>query len=148
MEQLHFKIGISGTYWDKVPNYKILINDTVICSKKIKTPSDKVSYVEFDHSFDDGDSTLKILLTNKDDSDVVKDNNNSDNFTIVKDMLLNIVSVEIDEIDLGHLIFTHSTFVGDDLNRPVLKNCLNLGWNGTWSLPFNIPFYIWLLERI
>ena len=29
-EKLHFKIGIGGTYWKKVPIYSILINDKVI----------------------------------------------------------------------------------------------------------------------
>jgi hypothetical protein len=29
-----------------------------------------------------------------------------------------------------------------------LQNCVNLGWNGKWTLPFQSPFYIWLLESI
>jgi hypothetical protein len=29
-----------------------------------------------------------------------------------------------------------------------VKNCVNLGWNGKWILPFTSPFYIWLLENI
>jgi hypothetical protein len=73
---------------------------------------------------------------------------NEDKSAIVKDMLLNVVSVEIDEIDIGHLLHSKSTFTGDDPTRPVLSNCVNLGWNGTWKLTFTSPFYIWLLENI
>jgi len=36
---------------------------------------------------------------------------------------------------------------GDNLPDSV-KNCVNLGWNGKWVLPFTSPFYIWLLENI
>ena len=62
-------------------------------------------------------------------------------------MLLNIESVEIDEIDLGNLLFT-AKFIGDDPSRPVLDKCKHLGWNGAWTLEFASPFYIWLLENI
>ena len=81
----------------------------------------------------------------KDDTDVVQ---SEDKTEILKDLLLNIKTVEIDEIDLGNLVFTNSEFVGDDSSRPVLDKCVDLGWNGTWTLPFESPFYIWLLENI
>jgi hypothetical protein len=29
-----------------------------------------------------------------------------------------------------------------------LDNCVNLGWNGTYTLKFASPFYIWLLEKL
>jgi hypothetical protein len=144
-EKLHFKIGISGTYWRKVPTYTILVNDAVLFTKEISAPSDEVFFIEFDHELEEGPATLKIRLENKDWTDTVQ---NQDKTEILQDMLLNIVNVEIDEIDLGNLIFTKSEFVGDEADRPVLDRCVNLGWNGTWTLPFDSPFYIWLLENI
>ena len=144
-EKLHFKIGISGTYWRKVPIYSILVNDAVLFTKEISAPSDEVFFIEFDHELEEGPATLKIRLENKDWTDTVQ---NQDKTEILQDMLLNIVNVEIDEIDLGNLIFTKSEFVGDEADRPVLDRCVNLGWNGTWTLPFDSPFYIWLLENI
>ena len=145
VEKLHFKIGIGGTYWRKIPIYSILVNDTVLFTKEISTPSDEVSFIEFDHELEEGPARLKIRLENKDWTDTVQ---NQDKTEILQDMLLNIISVEIDEIDLGNLIFSKSEFVGDDADRPVLDKCVNLGWNGTWTLPFESPFYIWLLENI
>jgi len=73
---------------------------------------------------------------------------NADKTAIEKDMLLHIRSIEIDEIDLGNLLWSKSQYVGDDVTRPVLDNCVDLGWNGTWTLAFASPFYIWLLENI
>ena len=83
------------------------------------------------------------------------------NGNIVKDLLLNIDSIEIDEIDIGSLKWTASNYTpmypesytqhvlrtGQEIETE-LKNCVNLGWNGTWSLPFTSPVYIWLLENI
>jgi len=145
-EKLHFKIGIGGTYWKKVPVYSILINDSVVIDHKTVTgASEETYYEEFDYTLEEGPVVLKIRLENKDNSDTVQ---NEDKTAILKDMVLNIKNIEIDEIDIGFLIYTNGKFVGDDPERPVLDNCIDLGWNGTWTLPFESPFYIWLLENL
>jgi hypothetical protein len=145
LETLHFKIGLAGTYWDKHPKYSILINDKVYNTDTINNASGETFYVEFDAEVEEGPCTLKIRLENKDWTDTVQ---NEDKTEIVKDMLLNIRSVEIDDINLGNLIYTKTQFVGDDPARPVLDRCQDLGWNGAWILAFESPFYIWLLENI
>lgn len=147
-ETLHFKIGLAGNYWDKVPIYSILIDDKILFTKEIATPTGEVDFIEFDVDVAEGPRILKIRLENKTDDQVVKDNNTKEDFVIVKDMLLHIDSIEIDEINLGDLVWKKSTFTGDDTSRPTLVKCVDLGWNGTWALPFESPFYIWLLENI
>jgi hypothetical protein len=144
-ETLHFKIGLAGTYWEKQPAYSILVNDAVVINGQVETASKETFYVEFDADVGEGACALKIRLENKDWTDTVQ---NEDKTEIVKDMLLNIRSVEIDEINLGNLIYTKTQFVGDDPDRPVLDKCQDLGWNGAWILAFESPFYIWLLENI
>jgi len=144
-EKLHFKIGLAGTYWDKKPIYSISVNDAIIETQEIESPSGEVFFVEFDRKVVEGPLSLKIRLENKHWTDTVQ---NEDKTEILKDMVLNIKSVEIDEIDLGTLIWSKSVFTGDDSDRPVLEYCVDLGWNGTWSLPMESPFYIWLLENI
>lgn len=149
IETLHFKIGLAGTYWEKRPAYSILVNDAVVVSGQVETASEELFYVEFDAELPEGASTLKIRLENKEDSDILKDSyDDPNNFNIIGDLLLNIKSVEIDEINLGNLLYDKSKFVGDDPSRPVLDKCHDLGWNGTWIFPFESPFYIWLLENI
>lgn len=159
IEKLHFKVGLSGIYWDKKPKYTILINDQEICSGQITVPSGavesdgtsahpEIQYEEFDVDLEEGLCSLNIRLTNKNDDDVVKDDPLKPDFVIVKDMLLCIRSVEIDDVDLGNLIWSRCKFTGDDPARPMLENCVDLGWNGTWSMEFESPFYIWLLENL
>jgi hypothetical protein len=146
LEKLHFKIGLSATYWDKKPIYSIAVNDqSVVASTAVSTESDEIFYAEFDCEVAEGPVSLKIRLENKDESDTIQ---NEDKTEILKDILFNIVSVNIEEVELGTLIYSKSIFTGDNVDRPVLDNCINLGWNGTWELKFDSPFYIWLLENI
>lgn len=145
LERVHVKLGISGTYWDKRPQYRVEYNDTVALQGEITAESDVVEYVEFDCEYSTDEVALKVYLTNKTDSDTVE---NEDKTGIVNDMLLNIISCEIDEIDLGNLIYEKTEFVPDNPAKPVLKICVNLGWNGAWILRWTNPFYIWLLENI
>ena len=141
-ELLSFKIGLSGTYWDKKPQYSIFINDQKMASG---IADNQVSYVEFDIEVDQGEVKLQIKLQNKSDEDTVE---SEDKTTILKDMLLNIHNIEIDQIDIDSLKWTKSDFVADDPQRPTLKNCINLGWNGTYTFYFSSPFYMWLLENM
>ena len=143
-ETLNFRIGLSGTYWDKKSKFSVLVDDAVMSSGEIT--SSETQYIEFTAELeDDASHVLKIRLENKTDADVVQ---NEDKTEIVKDMLLNIVSIEIDDIDLGQLLWSMSKFVGDDPARPIKEKCVNLGWNGAYTLEFNCPFYLWLLESL
>ena len=92
---------------------------------------------------EDQDHLLEIRLVNKTSKDTVTENDE-----IVKDTLLNIDSIAIDDIELGDLKWSMSEFVGDNPNRPILQRCVNLGWNGSYHLKFTSPFYIWLLENM
>lgn len=149
--KLHFKIGLSGTYWAKRPEYTIYINDNVICSAEITAASDEVEYIEFDADVADGQNALKIRLGNKDMLDTVE---SEDKTTIVKDMLLNLHSIDIDDINLGDLIISKSKFYVDQpfeyngLRYDEIIECTNMGMNGTYVLNFETPFYIWLLENL
>jgi hypothetical protein len=147
-ETLHFKLELAGTYWEKKPQYSVLINDELVKIDTVSTPSGESFFVEFDHEVTEGNVSLKIRLENKEDSDVLKDNYDTADFNIIGDLLLHIRSIEIDEIELGNMIYSKSLFTGDDTARPTLDNCIDLGWNGTWTINFTSPFYIWLLENI
>jgi hypothetical protein len=149
-ETLKFKIGLSGTFFDKRPEYSVSIDNTEYAKNTVTVDSDEIFYVEFDASFSENESYfLNITLLNK-----TKDDTKIVDGEIVNDMLLNIVSVEVDEIDLGSLIWTASEYFPKNPQKfngeivSSLKNCVNLGWNGTYKLPFTTPFYIWLLENI
>ena len=152
VEKLTFKLGLSGTYHDRPPAYSILVNGNVVAEGEVTVPTDQVFYVEFSADLEEeADHVLSIRLNNKQVTDVVE---SEDKTAIVKDLLLNINSVEIDDIDIGSLKWTHSVYRPDvpqkfdGVTVTELTNCVNLGWNGAWEFPFKSPFYIWLLENL
>ena len=141
METLSFKIGLNGTFFNNVPAYSILLDGVKHASGKV---SAETKFIDFSVDIEeDQDHLLEIRLENKTSRDTVTENNE-----IVKDTLLNIDSIAIDDIELGELNWSMSEFVGDDPDRPILKRCVNLGWNGSYRLKFTSPFYLWLLENM
>jgi hypothetical protein len=156
-EILHFKIGLSGSSDKKHPEFSIKINDTQFVSGKLSSSKNQIEFFEFDAELAEGECNLEIEFKNKSNFDTVLDADGN----IIEDLLLNIDSIEIDEINLGTLLWTASEYTpnypaeykivtkaqGKELKSTV-TNCVNLGWNGKWVLPFTSPFYIWLLDNI
>jgi len=144
-ETLHFKVGLSGSSSKKHPKFTISVNNTEFVKTQLTGDANVTEYFEFDVEIQEGECSLIIELLNN----------------IVEDLLLNIDSIEIDEMDLGSLLWTASDYrpmypdkhrlkmsqSGQELPESV-KNCVNLGWNGRWILPFTSPYYVWLLEHI
>jgi hypothetical protein len=150
-EKLEIKLGISGTYWNKCPDFSISINGQELKSGTITAPSDTVEYHSFVCELEEQEHVLGVRLLNKEMSDTVQ---NEDKSAILNDLLLNIVSIEIDEVELGPCKWKNSVFV---IDQPVeyqgqhvteLKNCVNLGFNGEYQFKFSTPYYVWLLENM
>ena len=141
METLTFKIGLSGTFFNNVPAYSILLNGIKHASGKVLA---ETKFIDFSANIEeDQEHVLEIRLENKTSRDTITENGE-----IIKDTLLNIDSIAIDDIELGELKWSISEFVGDDPARPILQRCVNLGWNGSYRLKFTSPFYLWLLENM
>lgn len=145
-ENLKFDITLSGTYWGKRPQFSIWLDEQVIQQTEFK---DQVQTVSFTRDLSEGTHSLSIRLENKDQrTDTIIENGE-----IVKDMLLNIDDITIDDISLGNLLWlaeyhldTPQEYQGKTITQ--LDNCVNLGWNGTYVLKFTSPFYLWLLEKL
>lgn len=149
-ESLHFKIGLSTASIKKKPEFKIGISGSDIIHATLTQNSE---FFEFDAEITDGQQVLEITLLNKNQEDTIKDNTGN----IIDDMLLSISSIAIDDIDIGLLKWTASSYFPlypesylDESQKQIteVKNCVDLGWNGTWKLAFTSPFYIWLLDKI
>ncbi len=151
-EQLTFKIGLSGTSLVKSPQVRISVDDNVFVESTLSTGINNIDFFEFSADLVEGAHELTIELLNKLSSDTKLDNNGN----IVEDMLLNIDSIEIDNIEIASLKWSESIYNPiypdnylDDQQKSIknVKNCVTLGWNGTWKLHFQSPYYLWLLEK-
>jgi len=145
-ENLQFKISLTGTYWDKKPQFSVWLDDHVVVQSEIASTAEQI--VSFERRVDEGNHVLKIRLENKTTADTVIENGN-----VIKDLLLNIDDITIDDISLGNLLWSAEYILDKPQiykDQPIdhLDGCVNLGWNGTYTLKFSSPFYIWLLEKL
>ena len=145
-ENLSFKISLTGTFWDRHPQFSVWLDDHVVIQSEIAGSAEQI--VSFERRVDEGPHTLKIRLENKTNADT-----NIRNGEVIDDMLLNIDDITIDDISLGNLLWSaeyildkKQSYKGQDIDH--LDGCVNLGWNGTYTLRFSSPFYIWLLEKL
>lgn len=161
-EHLVFKVGISGTFWDRRPVFEIILDDQLIKSGEITADSDCVEFHEFSAEVEqDQKHLVSVRFVNKTPDQTVKaPESTEENLVIAKDMLLNIVSLEINdvEIPIGADYGEDAKFGTYRVDVPVnyrgqenvteIPGIKNLGWNGRYDVPFQTPFYIWLLENI
>tara|TARA_R100000008_G_C3539987_1_gene144221 strand:+ start:41 stop:523 length:483 start_codon:yes stop_codon:yes gene_type:complete len=156
-EKLKFKIELFATHWDKKPTVEILINNDSKFSAEISETEDKPKLIEFEHEFEEEKNYNLVLKRGGKTNNQTIINEKGD---ILKDQLLHIKSIEIDEIDIGGLVFegvyepsypepwaTQQKETGTELPK-TLKNVTQMGHNGTWTFTFTSPFYMWLLENL
>ena len=95
----------------------------------------------------DGNHELRLVLKGKTE----KHTQINDDGMIVSDSTLTISNLAFDEIKLGHMLTQLATYSHDfnGTKQPVQgKFYGELGCNGTVSLKFATPIYLWLLENM
>ena len=156
-EKLKFKLELYSTHWNKKPIVDVKINDKSYFKNEITGTKENPTLIEFEQECEEGkDYQLILDRSNKDKRQTIV-NEKGD---ILHDQLLHIKSIEIDEIDLGALLFegvyrpnypepwaTQQREAGHNIPE-TLKNSIDLGHNGTWTFTFTSPFYMWLLENL
>jgi hypothetical protein len=156
-EKLKFKIELYATMWNKPPHAEIMINDKSFFKGDITGTEEKPNIIEFEQELVEGEeSSLSIHRSGKGKYETVV----NDKGDILKDQLLNIKSIEIDEIDIGALVYegvytpdypepwaTQQRDAGVVLEK-MSKNVTQMGHNGVWTFSFTSPFYMWLLENL
>ena len=156
-EKLKFKLELYATMWDKPPHAEILINKHRHFKGDITGTEEKPNIIEFEHDFvEDSLYSLVIKRSGKTDGQTVINREGK----IIKDQMLRIKYIEIDEIDLGALVYegsytpiypepwaTQQRESGKALQE-TFKNVTSMGHDGEWKLDFKSPFYMWLLENL
>ena len=156
-EKLKFKLELYATMWDKPPHAEIMLGDKSYFAGDITGTEDKPDVIEFEHELKEGDSyELIINISGKGKNQTVV-NEKGD---LIKDQLLHIKDIEIDEINIGALVYegvytptypepwaTQQRELGNEMEES-FKNVTMMGFNGKWTFTFSSPFYMWLLENL
>ena len=119
---------------------------------------DEKKFVDIDHvqgkqaismeiADEDGDHELRLVLKNKTDKHTQIDESGN----IVSDATLTVTDIAFDEIKLGHMatelaVYTHDFNGTQDTTQDKFYG--EMGCNGTVSLQFATPVYLWLLEHM
>jgi hypothetical protein len=103
--------------------------------------------IEHEISDDDGDHELRFVLKNKQSDHTQVDAHGN----ILRDARLTVSNIEFDGIDCDYLVTTVAEYQHDfnGTSDPTTQRFYReLGCNGTVSLKFSTPIYIWLLENM
>ena len=112
-----------------------------------------IAHVQVEHLIsikipdDYGDHELRFVLKNK----TTEHTQVNEAGNIVADATLSITDVAFDEIKLGHMLtelamYTHDFNGTKDITQDKFYGAM--GCNGTVSLKFSTPVYLWLLEHM
>ena len=155
-EELNFKLELFATYWNVKPKCEIMINNEIKWSDEISGTEDDPTVIEFTHNCEENQKyDLVLNRQGKTTRQTIVEGDK-----IVKDQLLHIKNITIDEIDIGGLKYEGvykpeypepwaTTQRNNGVELPeTLKSSVILGHNGTWTLTFESPFYMWLLENL
>jgi hypothetical protein len=103
--------------------------------------------IKIDMPDTDGDHELQLVLKGKTEAHTQIDEQG----TIVSDVRLTINDLSFDEIKLGYMLTELATYTHDfnGTKEPTKEKFYGeIGCNGTVSLKFTTPVYLWLLENM
>jgi len=157
-EKLRFKLELYATMWDKAPHAEILVGGKSYFNDDITSTKDKPTLIEFEAELEEDKKYDLIINRSGKGVNQTVVNEKGD---ILKDQLLHIKGIEIDEINLGSLIYdgvytpeypepwaTQQAEAGNELRESFTNVTPPMGFNGEWKLSFSSPFYMWLLENL
>jgi len=107
------------------------------------------STVKITHSVDDKDSEheLRVVLKNKKTEHTAVDADGN----ITRDAVITVDQFEFEEIDVGQIVIDHAVYAHDfNGTKDSVQDRFfgSMGCNGTVSLKFSTPIYLWLLENM
>ena len=146
METVEVKFTLEPTWFDNAPKIKVAINNNILLDTQLEEKLDFKKAVELN---EDSSHQLTFTLYDKTNNDtVVKDG------VIEKDTLIKISNIELEDTDLTSMLslnkelfyYEHDTNSSTQLEKHTLYD--TLGCNGTATINFTTPFYIWLLENL
>lgn len=95
----------------------------------------------------EADHVLKIVLKNKRSEHTVIDADQN----IVSDSLLLLSNFDLEGVAVDQLVFDHAEYCHDfNGNGPVTTQKIYgaMGCNGSLSLKFSTPLYVWLMDKM
>jgi len=140
METIKFKAVIDSEYFNNPPYLKIHLDDDVLFDGAITEEMVLERTLQLE---DDSGYKLNFTLHDKSKYDTVLEDGK-----IIKDTIIKIESIELDDVDITNILPVEQekcyyTYGGQ--KHPFYDV---IGVNGTSTIEFFTPFYVWLLETL
>ena len=146
MEQSKFSFELTPTNPAAELGFEAWINDQCVFNTDHVTESIVVTGILPDDNVET-DHTLKIVLKNK----LPEHTTISESGEILHDVCLEIAKLTFDDIELGQLVNELTVYKHDFNGTQQLsehKFFGTMGCNGTVTLKFSTPIYLWMLENM
>ena len=108
---------------------------------------DQIYKIEHEIDDDDGDHEMRFVLKNKQSNHTQLDSKGN----IIRDATVSVSGIEFDDINCQYLTTNLAQYQHDfnGTGDPTTESFYGeLGCNGTVSLKFTTPIYLWLLENM
>lgn len=146
MDTIKFTCNVDVTNaTDKPLTVKLVLNDEILDSVSVSESSQLMCDIP---DVEDMEHKLELQIEGKTNSHTVLD----DNGNVLSSTQLVFSDFKIDDIDIDSIILTNSLPYTHNFNgtgETVTEKFYNTaGCNGTITLEFTTPFYLWLLENM
>ena len=142
MEKIKLRAVIDSEYFNNPPYLKIHYDHDVLAD----FPVTKETVIEKELSVDDDRSyKLNFTLHDKSKYDTVVEDGK-----IIKDTVVKIKSIELDDVDITSMLSINKDtfyYIHDGSSEKDIFYD-TMGVNGTSTIEFTTPFYVWLLETL
>ena len=143
MESFEIKFQVSNTNSAIPLQLQVCMDDQILDSITVAD----VKYCAYNVTLADGAHELKLIMSGKTTDHTVLDPQGQ----IVTDAMLEFANVELDEINIDTMVQSLAVYTHDfncTGNEITEQFYLAMGCNGTASLKFTTPVYLWLLETM
>ena len=143
MEQIPVRFTVQNTGHEQPLTLRLLVDNQCVW-ESVVTDSQTVTV---DVSAEDGDHSLTWEMSGKTTEYTVVDSDNN----IVSDACLEFANIEFDGINIDQLVQKLAQYRHDFNGTGAAINDKfyhSMGCNGTVTLEFSSPFYLWLLEHM
>lgn len=143
-EKLSFKFVLTTDTYD---NHRFTvcagINDEILTDRVVIEPNNDTE-IMFEKELDlDQTYKIKLHFEGKESNCTIV----GDNGEIVKDMIVTVKGIEIDELGFSHDMLRLNQFTRKD-NAQIISGDDTFGFNGVFEISITTPYYLWVLENM
>jgi hypothetical protein len=135
---IELDIHLRSIWHDNPPEINIGINNDI---KKVILYKDQTFHYEF---IADNSSTLTVELLNKIDTDTISDKGLDKAVVIESISFFGISHPKFAWAGVYEPIYPEPWASQQTDLKPLLKSHTYLGWNGKWTLTFDVPVFTWM----